>query len=135
MSSSDDKRKSWFDDDEEDEALSLKIKRAQNSALPQTKEVEQTHLRADQSEVLLQQTQALLEQTNHLYQMYFQKIERRPPIEKKSILDKNIQQIQKSIQAGINISATYKFKAQQFITQYKVYVELWERKLKELERM
>ena len=78
----------------------------------------------------IHEARVLMEQTHQLYQLYFNGVERRTPIEKVKILEAKIQELQK---ISVNLTAA-RFKISQFLTQYSGMKELWERKLRERER-
>jgi hypothetical protein len=78
----------------------------------------------------INEARVLMEQTHQLYQLYFNGVERRTPIEKFKILETKVQELQK---ISVNLTAS-RFKISQFLTQYSGMKELWERKLRERER-
>jgi hypothetical protein len=78
----------------------------------------------------INEARVLMEQTHQLYQLYFNGVERRTPIEKVRVLETKVQELQK---ISVNLTAA-RFKISQFLTQYSGMKELWERKLRERER-
>ena len=81
-------------------------------------------------ESLTRQIEPLLEQLNTLYQMFFQGLEKRPPLEKRALLDRLLVQL-----GDLNkTSPSARFKSQSVITSALTRIELWERKLKAMEK-
>jgi hypothetical protein len=79
----------------------------------------------------LQETKALMDQTHHLYQHYFNGIEKRPPIEKSRLLESKIKELERM---SASITAA-RYKISQFILQYKTFRDLWDRKLRDMEKI
>jgi hypothetical protein len=127
----DDKRgKSFWDDQEVTETGILR--RPTKDQTGKTGVPSQTGAAADSAEIdkKIHEARVLMEQTHQLYQLYFNGVERRTPIEKVRILEAKIQDLQK---LSVNLTAA-RFKISQFLTQYSSLKELWERKLRERER-
>ncbi len=136
MAKESEKRKNWFDDEEEDDLSSSKPSSTPGTT---TRADRVNDPRAGQSaanngvvdEATLSDLRALMEQTHQLYLMYFQGVERRPPMEKFNLLEKKFADVQRTMgQAG----SAFKFRIQQMQQQFSVYKELWARKSKEKER-
>ncbi len=124
-------KKSWHDDEEQEEVIHSKVKA--KAGVTQKAPPQRTGSLgfSDSAEVdqKIHETKVLMEQTHHLYQHYFNGIEKRPPIEKARILEAKIAELQR-ITATITSA---KFKVSQFILQYKTFRELWDRKLRNME--
>ena len=124
MSNSDERRKKFWEEDEEEDTGWVAPKPGTGSG---------SVTKASDSEEIdkkINETRILMDQTHQLYLQYFGGIERRPPIEKARLLEGKILELQR-----LNVTlTTAKFKISQFISQYKVMRELWERKLKDMER-
>ena len=86
---------------------------------------------SDEVDRKIHEARVLMEQTHQMYQNFFSGIERRMPIEKTKLLESKINELQRT---GTNLT-TSKFKISQFIAQYTTMKELWERKLRDRERM
>ena len=123
MAKDDEKRKNFWDD-EEPEEMGLKARRAGQTAAPATGS---ESVDVDRK---IQEARVLMEQTHQLYQHYFNGIEKRVPIEKTKMLETKILDLQR---VGAT-QTTARFKITQFIAQYTTMKELWERKLRDLER-
>ena len=80
-------------------------------------------------EELSNQIEVLVEQIDRLYAMYFQKIEKLPPIQKRTVLNDLINQLDREPKPTPQL----KFKAQSARTKYMTYCERWDKKLKDLE--
>ncbi|MBU6153629.1 MAG: hypothetical protein KGP28_04940 [Bdellovibrionales bacterium] len=89
-----------------------------------------TAVTSTQIDQKIHEARVLMEQTHQLYQLYFNGVERRTPIEKVRLLEFKIGELQK---ISVNLTAA-RFKISQFLSQYSGMKELWERKLRELER-
>ncbi len=122
MAKEDDKRKKFWEDDEEDQ--DLKPKAGKTSSIGNQS--------GDSAQVdqKLHEAKVLMDQTHQLYLQFFGGIEKRTPIEKVKQLEGKINELQR---LGTNIT-TSKFKISQFLAQYSTMKELWERKLRERER-
>jgi len=123
MSNDDERRKKFWEEDEEtDTGLIRPNPNAQGKqgGAPNSAEVDQK----------IHEARVLMEQTHQLYQLYFNGVERRTPIEKVKLLEGKVQELQR-----ISVSLTAaRFKINQFISQYTGMKGLWERKLRERER-
>ena len=71
-----------------------------------------------------------MEQTNQLYNHYFNGIEKRPPIEKVRLLETKVKELERTT-AGTTAT---RFKIGQFLMNYKTMKDLWERKLRDMEK-
>ncbi|HTL11410.1 MAG TPA: hypothetical protein VL588_02915 [Bdellovibrionota bacterium] len=78
---------------------------------------------------LIDRAVPLIEQLNNLYNMFFAGAEKRPPIERRKVLDQVIDTLTK---IGKN-TAAQRFKYQGVYQQYVTYRDRWDKKLKELE--
>ena len=76
-------------------------------------------------------TKVLMEQTHNLYQHYFNNIEKRPPVEKARLLESRIKELERM---SATVTAA-RYKISQFILQYKTFRELWDRKLRDKEKI
>jgi len=133
MAGDSEKRKSWFDEEEDSDVAALKNRNKSTSGTekkiggpvaPTSAAAKSAIAEAEVSDLV-----GLLEQTHQLYQQYFNGVERRPPVEKHQMLEKNLNHLLKSSK-----TAMAKFKAQQLHQQFTTYREMWMRKLKERER-
>ncbi len=79
---------------------------------------------------MIAEIRTLMEQTHQLYLQYFAGIEKRPPIEKVRMLDSKLGELQR---VPTKLS-TVKFKISQLVAQCNTMKDLWQRKLRELER-
>jgi len=125
MASDNERRKKFWEDDEDDEDAGLSRPGKAGTGGGADKMV--GSLEIDKK---IAETRVLMEQTHQLYLQYFGGIEKRPPIEKARLLESKIGELQRS---PTNIP-TAKFKISQFISQYNTMKELWERKLRDMER-
>jgi len=119
--------KKFWDDDEED--LPSKSKPGSKGAPQRTGSVGFT----DSAEVdqKIHDTRVLMEQTHQLYQHYFNGIEKRPPIEKARLLESRVKELER---ASATVTAS-RYKISQFILQYKTFRDLWDRKLRDKEKI
>jgi hypothetical protein len=129
MARDDGKRKSLFDDDEDEEqASSMPGKKGlqrEDSKLFSGGPIDSATI--DQK---LAEIKAILDQTHQLYQHYFNGIEKRPPTEKARMLEARIAELHR-----VQLSTpTAKFKISQFILHYNTFRDLWDRKLRDKER-
>ena len=128
MSREDEKRKKYWEDDE-DEETSLNLAKGGNvvnRGSPQdSKKTE------DEVNRKIQEAKVMLEQTHQLYQNYFNKVEKRAPIEKLRFLEAKINEL-KVLSTAMT---SERFKINQVVSLYQTYRDLWERKLKEKERV
>jgi hypothetical protein len=115
MAQDDKRRKSFWEDDEDEETGVAQPQKPSDS-----KDIDR----------LVQEARTLMEQTHQLYLMYLSGIERRPPIEKAKFLESRVEELKR---LGGNVTAA-KFKISQFVTLYNTTRELWERKLREKEK-
>ena len=126
MAKEDDRRKNFWDEEEE-ESVGLRERRAgQTTAAPATNAASES----EDIDRKIQDARVLMEQTHQLYQHYFHGIEKRIPIEKVKMLETKIQALQRTTAS----QTTSRFKMNQFLAQYTQMKELWERKLRDLER-
>ncbi len=119
-----DRRKKFWDDDEDKDRDDSSKSAKKTSAPSGTANSEDVDRKIHEARVLM-------EQTHQMYQNFFSGIERRMPIEKTKLLESKIAELQRT---GTNIT-TARFKITQFIAQYTTMKELWERKLRDRERM
>jgi hypothetical protein len=129
MSDDREKRKSFWDDDE---ATSTGISRRPEEGGIQAPKGGPGTGKAKDSEQIdrkLQEARALMDQTHQLYLQYFNRVEKRPPIEKAKMLEAKVEELQRY---STNVTAA-KFKVGQFASQYVTMKDLWTRKLKEME--
>jgi hypothetical protein len=113
--------KSFWDDDEE-ESKSAKLVKGK---APLSKDL--TAVEVDQK---IHETKVLMEQTHQLYQQYFNKIEKRPPIEKVRLLETKASELQRIS----STSTAARYKVTQFMLLYTSQKEMWDRKMKLLEK-
>jgi hypothetical protein len=123
MAKDDEKRKNFWDDEEAEE-VGIKARRAGQTGAPTTSND------SDEIDRKIHEAKTLMEQTHQLYQHYFNGIEKRVPIEKARLLETKIGDLQRTSSP----QTTARFKINQFIAQYTTMKELWERKLRDLER-
>jgi hypothetical protein len=120
MARDDERRKGFWDDaEEETSAVSAKGKPAAATAVT-----------SDQVELKINEAKVLMDQIHQLYQHYFNGVEKRPPEDKARLLDARIKEIERmsgSTTAG-------RFKLGQFIAQYRQFRDLWDRKLRQMEK-
>lgn len=123
------RRKSLFDDDEEEELESAKPGR-KNLNKEEGKLFSGGTVDSSTVDQKLADIKAIMDQTHQLYNHYFNGIEKRPPAEKARMLEARIAELQR-----IQLSTpTAKFKISQFILTYNTFKELWERRLRDKER-
>lgn len=79
----------------------------------------------------VEQVPILIEQLSHLYTMYFQGIERRPPIEKRKLLES----LMYRIQGASKTSTVVQFRAQTLVGQIQAQLERWDRQLRAKEKI
>lgn len=125
------KKNFWDDEEEESSSVSKKSSAGKEKAPPQR--TGSLGGFSDSAEVdhKIHDTKVLMEQTHNLYQHYFTGIEKRPPIEKSRLLESKVKELER-------MSATItsaKFKISQFILQYKTFRDLWDRKLRDKEKI
>jgi hypothetical protein len=84
---------------------------------------------SEELELLARQIEPLLEQLNSLYQMYLQGLEKRPPIEKRALLDRLLVQLNDLSKTNASI----RFRSQTLVTSAHTRIELWNRQLKKFE--
>ncbi|MBS1959156.1 MAG: hypothetical protein JST80_06790 [Bdellovibrionales bacterium] len=133
------KRKSIFDDDEDEEEVLSPARKALKSAATPTKGrpedkgklFSQTGTVDSQTlDIKLGDIKALMDQTHQLYNHYFNGIEKRPPIEKVRLLESRMAELQRAVVT----TPTNKFKVSQFVMQYNTFRDLWQRKMREKEK-
>jgi hypothetical protein len=78
---------------------------------------------------LIHEVEVLIEQLHHLYNLYFQRVEKRAPIEKRSLLDHQIKLLQNALKA----SPSLRFRANTVLSSYLSYKDRWDRKMKEMD--
>ncbi len=122
MAKENERRKNFWEDEEEDEDLGAKPVKGGAPASSASDSVQ-----IDQK---IQEARVLMEQTHQLYQQFFTGVEKRTPIEKVKLLETKINELQR---IATNLT-TARFKVSQFLAQYTTMKELWERKLRERER-
>jgi hypothetical protein len=124
MAGKDDRRKNFWDEEESDEQTGVGARR-----VGQAQASEKSH---DSEEIdrKLHETKLLMDQTHQLYLHYFNGFEKRTPIEKLKVLESRVNELQRM---GTNLT-TAKFKISQFLAQYSMMRELWDRKLREKEK-
>ena len=120
MASDEERRKKFWEDDEEGGDASSGVSGGGSDRIVGSFDVDRR----------IAEARTLMDQTHQLYLQYFGGIEKRPPIEKARLLDSRIAELQR---VSTNLTAA-KFKISQFIAQYHTMKELWERKLRDLER-
>jgi hypothetical protein len=117
MSGVNDRRKHYWDDNEED-----------SSSQGVSHSTQTEHLvNVDQK---IHECEVLLDQTHQLYQHFFVGVEKRPPREKAQLLESKIAELQHS--ASVITSA--RFKVNQVVQRHHTFRNLWEKKLKDRER-
>jgi hypothetical protein len=122
MSNDDERRKKFWEDDEDtNTGIVVPGRSGSSSNKPQ-----------DSADIdrKINEIRSLMDQTHQLYLQYFNGVEKRTPIEKLKMLESKIAEIQRT---PVAITAM-KFKVTQLVTQYQGMKDLWERKLKERER-
>jgi hypothetical protein len=124
MAGKDDRRKNFWDEEDSDEQTGVGARRAGQSASSE-KAIDSTEI-----DRKLHETKVLMDQTHQLYLHYFSGFEKRTPIEKLKLLEARVNELQR---LGTNLT-TAKFKISQFLAQYSMMKELWERKLREKEK-
>jgi hypothetical protein len=129
MANDDKRRKSFWDDQEEDTGF-IQPKKQGSPGQGGSSQKSDKPLDSKDIDRLIQEARTLMEQTHQLYQMYLSGIERRPPVEKAKFLEARIAEIQRQ---GGNVT-TNKFKISQLVALYNTTRELWDRKLKEKEK-
>jgi hypothetical protein len=78
---------------------------------------------------LIQLIEPLIEQVGNLYAQYFAGVEKRPPLEKRRLLDSWVAQL---VNAPKTTPST-QFRAQTIIQRHQTHKERWDRMLKERE--
>lgn len=116
MIDSSEKRKGYWDQEEDEEAAEKGASGASPDGIFLTQKI--------------QEALALLEQTHQLYLQYFNGVEKRVPIEKIQLLESKASELQRLASHG----TSNKFKFTQFQQQYASMKDLWTRKLREKER-
>ena len=122
MSNDEQRRKTFWEDEEEDDVPSLP-KAGSSPGAPRA-------LDSGAIDLKIQEARALMEQTHQLYQHFFNGIEKRPPAEKARLLESRIRELER---LGSPSTAS-RFKVSQFILQYNTFKDLWEKKLRDRER-
>ena len=124
MANDDQRRKNFWDEDEEEELSSPKTGAGPGTVSGATG--------ADSAQIdqKIQEARVLMEQTHQLHLQFLNGVEKRIPIEKVKLLEGKINELQR---LGTNLTAA-KFRISQFLAQYAQMKELWERKLRERER-
>jgi hypothetical protein len=124
--------KNFWDDDEEESTPS---KSKSGKATPEKGGQQRTGSLgfSDSGEVdqKIHDTKVLMEQTHNLYQHYFNGIEKRPPMEKARLLESRVKELERM---SATITAA-RYKISQFILQYKTFRDLWDRKLRDKEKI
>lgn len=126
----DERRKSMFDDDE-DAKPSVATKPGKNTKITDGPSAPTGSAGSEEIDRKIHEARVMMEQTHQMYQNFFSGIERRMPIEKTKQLEAKIGELQRT---GTNLT-TAKFKISQFLAQYTTMKELWERKLRDRERL
>lgn len=80
-------------------------------------------------DALIRQVEPLLEQLNNLYAMYLSGHERRPPIEKRGLLDTLIARVMD----GAKATPAVRFRVQTLYSSYLSHRDRWEKMLKQKE--
>jgi transcriptional regulator of heat shock response len=83
----------------------------------------------DKIDEMLARAEPMIEQINHLYQMYFSGVERKPPVERRSQLD----QLMAVLMAMSKPTSAYQFKFTTINNHYVSMRDRWDRLCKELE--
>ena len=122
MSMSDEKRKKFWEEDEDED---LQSSTSQASKVETSGTIDSTRL-----DSFIHECRTLLDQTHQLYIQYFNGVEKRIPLEKSKQLMSRVSELQ---QMSVNLTSG-KFKISQFVSQYNTMRDLWDRKLRELER-
>lgn len=128
MAKANERRKNFWDDKEDEDDVDLGVAARRRGQVVETPTKVEDSADIDRK---INETRALMEQTHQLYQQYFSGVERRPPLEKVKFLETKVGELQR---IGTNVT-TARFKITQFISQYTTMKELWERKLREKERI
>ena len=130
MTTEDHKRKSWYEDEEEEDAIPAPSGPGGKPGVvaPGSARAGAGPISSVAAAMECDAIQSLMEQVHQLYGQYFSGLERRPPNEKHAMLDKRL----KALQAG-NQPEHLKFRLGALKTQYATYRDLWERKLREKE--
>lgn len=110
------RRKGIWDDDEESGMISSPASPPQ----PNSEQIDRK----------LKDFRLLVDQTHQLYLQYFNGIEKRPPVEKRKLIETQMVELQRLPQA----QPTQRFKIQQAVQHFLSFKDLWERKLRDRER-
>lgn len=122
MAKETDKRKNFWDDEEDDDLKPAKANR-NGSGITSVNDSAEIDRR-------IQEAKVLMEQTHQLYNQFFSGIEKRTPVEKIKLLESKVNELQRT---GTTLTAA-RFKITQFLNQYAQMKDLWDRKLRERER-
>lgn len=77
----------------------------------------------------IQKLDVMIEQVNNLYQMYFTGVERRPPVERRKLLDDHATKLAASSKPTLQ----GKFRANTALARYNTHCERWDKRLRSLE--
>lgn len=127
----DEKELRYFkDDDEDEEKEELQSQSIGSKAKAAYSKASRVEIDGDRVEKLMDDLEVLIEQMGHLYTLFFQGIEKRPPIEKRTLLDKEIIILQNAMKG----TPALKFRANSVISTYLTHRDRWDKKMKDLER-
>ncbi len=82
------------------------------------------------TQTLFQQIEPMLEQLNNLYQMYANGVEKRPPTERRQLLETLITRVQESARA----TPALRFRLSTILASYQSHKDRWEKLLKAVEQ-
>lgn len=126
----DEKELRYFKDDEEDQEEELESHAIGSKAKSAYEKATRIEVDAARVEGLMNELETLIEQLGHLYTLFFQGIEKRPPIENRAHLDKEIILLQNAMKS----TPALKFRANSVISTYLTHRDRWDKKMKDLER-
>lgn len=78
---------------------------------------------------LVQQIEPLIEQVNNLYGMFFSGVEKRPPQEKRRLLDAMVMQLTNAPKPNPGVQ----FRSQTIIQRHQTHRDRWEKMMKDFE--
>jgi hypothetical protein len=77
----------------------------------------------------MEQTSVLIDQVNSLYSQFLAGIEKRPPLERRKLLDDQMTKLSNASK----LSASIKFRFSSLLSRYQTHRDRWDRSIKELE--
>ena len=127
MSEKTDKASPWRKFKIQDKTVSSTRAKAIQEGAVETTKLEK--LKTDEVEELLQKIDPLIEQLNNLYHMYLAGVEKRPPVERRRVLDSMVRKILDSNKQTLGV----KFRASTLASRYQMHCERWDKQLRALE--